>query len=88
MSTGYEIDRNNRAMKQLNLVRAIQIDIAKNHIDLKQLLARILLGQTFEKIILLQKCGENGKSWLLELLLNTFGKYGHSINVNNLLNSG
>ena len=28
------------------------------------------------------------KSLLLELLLDTFGGYGHSIDINNLLNSG
>ena len=89
MYTGYEIDRNNRDKNNENILLAILIDIAKNQIDfIKQLLVRILLGQTFEKYIILCGCGGNGKSLLLELLLDTFGGYGHSIDINNLLNTG
>ena len=68
MSTGYEIDRNDRDIEKENLLRDILKDIAVDQIDfLKQLLARILLGQTFEKFIVLRGCGGNGKSLLLEL---------------------
>ena len=89
MSTGYEIDRNNRDIEKENLLQTILIDIAGNQINfLKQLLARILLGQTFEKFTILRGCGWNGNSLLLELLLDTFGGYGHSIDINNLLNTG
>ena len=49
MSTGYKIDRNNRDKETENLLLSILNYIAGNQIDfLKQLLARILLGQTFE----------------------------------------
>ena len=89
MSTGYEIDRNNTDKENENLLLAILTDIAGDQINfLKQLLARILLEQTFEKCTILRGCGGNEKSLLLELLLDTFGGYGHSIDINNLLNLG
>ena len=63
MYTGYDIDRNNRDIEKENLLRTILIDIAGNQINfLKQLLARILLGQTFEKFTILRGSGRNGKS--------------------------
>ena len=65
------------------------MDIAGNQINLlRQLLARILLKQTFEKFTIFQKSEGNGKLLLVELLLDTVGGYGHSIDINNLLNSG
>ena len=62
MSTGYEIDRNNRDIDKENVLQTILIDIAGNQIDfLRQLLARILLVQTFENFTILRGCGGNGK---------------------------
>ena len=76
-------------IEKQNLLKTILIDIAWNKIDLiKQLLARLLLGQTFENITILDGCGGNGKSLLLELLPDTLRGYGHSIDINNLLNTG
>ena len=58
MSSGYELDRNNRDIEKANLLLAILTDIAKDQVNfLKQLLARILLGQTFKKFIILRGCG-------------------------------
>ena len=55
MSTGYEIDRNNKDIENEKELQTILIDIAGDHIDfLKQLLARMLSGQTFEKFIILR----------------------------------
>ena len=89
MNTGYDIDWNNRDKDKANLFQTIQINIAGNKINfIRQLLARILLGQIFEKFIILRGSGGNGKSSLLELLYDTLGGYGHSIDINNLLNSG
>ena len=41
-----------------------------------------------KNLLKLRGCGGNGKSLLLELLLDILGGYGHCIDVNNLLNSG
>ena len=49
-------------IKKEKELQTILIDIAGNQIDfLIQLLARILLGQTFEKFTILRGCGGNGK---------------------------
>ena len=62
MSTGYDIDRNNIDKEKESQLLAILTEIAGNQIDfLKQLLARIILGQTFEKFTILRECGGNGK---------------------------
>ena len=62
LSTGYKIDRNNKDKEKENLLLALLKDIAGDQIYfLKQLLARILLGQTFEKFTILRGCGGNGK---------------------------
>ena len=89
MNTVYDIDRNNRDREKEKELQTILIDIAGDQINfLKQLLVRILLGQTFEKFSLLRGSEGKGKSLLLELLLATLVGYGHSIDINNLLNSG
>ena len=60
MNTGYEIDWENIDIEKSNLLQTILIDIAGNAINfLRQLLARILLGQTFEKFTILRGCGGN-----------------------------
>ena len=69
MSTGNEIDRNNRDTEKENLLLAILKDIAADQIDfLKQLLAEILLGQTFAKFTILRGCGGNGKIIIIRII--------------------
>ena len=78
MRTGYEIDKENRDREKENVLQTILIDIEGDQINfLRLLLARIFLGQTFEKFTILRGWGGNGKSLLLELLLDTLGGYGH-----------
>ena len=62
MIVGYNIDLDKIDINKDNLLQTILLDIAKDQINfLRQLLARILLGQTFEKFTILRGCGLNGK---------------------------
>ena len=62
MIVGYNIDLDKIDINKDNLLQIIVLDIAKDQINfLRQLLARILLGQTFEKFTILRGCGLNGK---------------------------
>ena len=55
MNTGYDIDRNNRDIEKEKKLQIILIDIEGNKINfLKQLLAKIIVKQTFEKFIILR----------------------------------
>ena len=64
-------------------------DIAGDQVSfVLKILARTLFGKGFETFTILRGCGRNGKSLILELMLETIGQYAYKMNKITILNNG